>query len=249
LSGARGSPLRRPPPAPLTPSLTKVPVVIFDEPSARNCAAVAAEGVTLPSSAWGWRVIRTATTDRVGKTCRTHPTYLGLLNGIALAESRAHCYFEAWIAVTDNPAVKEVLQTVSWREGEHGMAFAKRISELGYQLRDKEDAGEGHDGRVVGSARHREVPTSPGIGGTRSTPSPQLASSSSFKKWASRSRRRSVSPPPASARPSRGAHSPFASPKSCGTASRGRRRRGKPSSTPSHAPRTTSFAARSSGQR
>jgi len=64
-----------------------------------------------------------------------------LLNGIALAESRAHCYFEAWIAVTDNPDVKEVLQTVSWREGEHGMAFAKRVKELGYELRDKEDAG------------------------------------------------------------------------------------------------------------
>jgi hypothetical protein len=67
------------------------------------------------------------------------PTYLGLLNAIALAESRAHCYFEAWIAATPNPAVRDVLQTVSWREGEHGMAFAKRINELGYQLREKDD--------------------------------------------------------------------------------------------------------------
>ena len=67
------------------------------------------------------------------------PTYLGLLNAIALAESRAHCYFEAWVAVTPNPAVKEVLQTVSYREGEHGLAFAKRINELGYQLREKDD--------------------------------------------------------------------------------------------------------------
>ena len=67
------------------------------------------------------------------------PTYLGLLNGISLAESRAHDYFEAWIALTPSAAVKEVLQTVSCREGEHGMAFAKRINELGYQLRDKED--------------------------------------------------------------------------------------------------------------
>jgi hypothetical protein len=69
------------------------------------------------------------------------PTYLGLLNGIALAESRAHRYFEAWIEVTDNPAVKDVLQTVSCREGEHGMAFAKRINELGYELRGKDDPG------------------------------------------------------------------------------------------------------------
>ncbi len=67
------------------------------------------------------------------------PTYLGLLNGISLAESRAHSYFEAWIALTPNAAVREVLQTVSCREGEHGMAFAKRINELGFQLRDKED--------------------------------------------------------------------------------------------------------------
>jgi len=31
------------------------------------------------------------------------------------------------------------LQTVAWREGEHGMAFAKRINELGFELRDKPD--------------------------------------------------------------------------------------------------------------
>ena len=81
------------------------------------------------------------------------PTYLGLLNGIALAESRAHCYFEAWSSVTDNPAVREVLQTVSWREGEHGMAFAKRINELGYQLREKEDAGSEKAMAVASSDR------------------------------------------------------------------------------------------------
>jgi hypothetical protein len=67
------------------------------------------------------------------------PSYLGLLNAIALAESRAHTYFEAWIAVTNNPDVRDVLQTVCYREGEHGLAFAKRINELGYELRDKSD--------------------------------------------------------------------------------------------------------------
>jgi hypothetical protein len=84
------------------------------------------------------------------------PTYLGLLNAIALAESRAHCYFEAWIAVTPDPAVKEVLQTVSWREGEHGMAFAKRINELGYQLREKEDRG-GDKAMAVASSDMRDI--------------------------------------------------------------------------------------------
>jgi hypothetical protein len=81
------------------------------------------------------------------------PTYLGLLNAISLAESRAHCYFEAWSAVTPNPAVKAVLQTVSWREGEHGMAFAKRINELGYQLIDKDDPSSARAMEVASSGR------------------------------------------------------------------------------------------------
>jgi hypothetical protein len=79
------------------------------------------------------------------------PSYLGLLNGIALAESRAHRYLEAWIAVTPNPDVKAVLQTVSYREGEHGLAFAKRINELGYQLREKDDPAGAKAMEIAGS--------------------------------------------------------------------------------------------------
>jgi hypothetical protein len=67
------------------------------------------------------------------------PTYLGLLNAISLAETRAHEYFDAWIAVTRNPDVCRVLQTVSYREGEHGLAFAKRVNELGFELLQKDD--------------------------------------------------------------------------------------------------------------
>jgi rubrerythrin len=67
------------------------------------------------------------------------PSYLGLLNAIALAESRAHRYLMAWAASTSDDAVRQVLLTVAWREGEHGMAFAKRINELGFELRDKPD--------------------------------------------------------------------------------------------------------------
>jgi hypothetical protein len=67
------------------------------------------------------------------------PSYLGLLNAIALAESRAHTYFTAWIAVTPNPDVRAVLSTVAAREGEHGMSFAKRINELGYSVLDRPD--------------------------------------------------------------------------------------------------------------
>src|SRR5664279_255566 len=68
------------------------------------------------------------------------PSYLGLLNAVAVAESNAHEYLEAWIAVTPSPEVCAVLRTVSAREGEHGMSFAKRINELGYEVRCKDDS-------------------------------------------------------------------------------------------------------------
>jgi hypothetical protein len=67
------------------------------------------------------------------------PSYLGLLNAIALGESRAHAYLSEWIKVTPDPDVCAVLSTVAAREGEHGMAFAKRINELGYSVLEKDD--------------------------------------------------------------------------------------------------------------
>src|SRR4051794_34164121 len=62
------------------------------------------------------------------------PTYLKLLRGIANAESDAHCYLTAWRDTTTNPDVRSVLTTVAAREGEHGMAFAKRVVELGFDF-------------------------------------------------------------------------------------------------------------------
>jgi len=67
------------------------------------------------------------------------PSYLGLLNAISLAETRAYQYLSAWIETTTDPDVQCVLRKVAAREGEHGMAFAKRIDELGFELRDKDD--------------------------------------------------------------------------------------------------------------
>jgi hypothetical protein len=67
------------------------------------------------------------------------PSYLSLLNAIALNEAKAHRYLQAWIEKTDDPEVKAVLQKVSWREGEHGMSFARRLNELGYEVRDKSE--------------------------------------------------------------------------------------------------------------
>jgi hypothetical protein len=75
--------------------------------------------------------------DTRGATMSDKPSYLSLLNAIALNEAKAHRYLEAWIDKTDDPEVKATLQKVSWREGEHGMSFAKRLNELGYEVRDK----------------------------------------------------------------------------------------------------------------
>src|ERR1700745_2746636 len=72
-------------------------------------------------------------------TSSEKPTYLGLLNAISLAESRAHCYLTEWANVTPDPDVRQVLLTIAAREGEHGMAFAKRINELGFELQPTED--------------------------------------------------------------------------------------------------------------
>ena len=67
------------------------------------------------------------------------PSYLGLLNAVSLNESRAYAYLTAWADATPNDAVRGVLRTVAAREGEHGMTFAKRINELGFQLRPQDD--------------------------------------------------------------------------------------------------------------
>jgi len=79
------------------------------------------------------------------------PSYLGLLNAIANGECAAHAYLEEWIKVTPHDGVRGVLQTVSAREGEHGMAFAKRINELGYTIRPNDDPGQAKRMKIAGS--------------------------------------------------------------------------------------------------
>ena len=76
------------------------------------------------------------------------PRYLGLLNAIANGEAQAHEYLTAWIDTTDDPHVRDVLSTVAAREGEHGMAFAKRIDELGYSVRRSDDDSGGSAKRM-----------------------------------------------------------------------------------------------------
>jgi rubrerythrin len=67
------------------------------------------------------------------------PTYLGLLNAIAASELTAHRLLTEWADVTTDPAVRKVLLTVAAREGEHAMTFARRVNELGYEVRPRVD--------------------------------------------------------------------------------------------------------------
>ena len=69
------------------------------------------------------------------------PTYLGLLNAVAVGELGGEELFKAWAAATPSDDVRGVLETVALREAEHARSFAKRIDELGYSVRPKDDPG------------------------------------------------------------------------------------------------------------
>jgi len=81
------------------------------------------------------------------------PSYLGLLNAIAVAEAQAHDYLTVWADATPSPDVRRVLLTVAAREGEHGMSFAKRINELGYEVRCNDDSAREKAMELVRSDR------------------------------------------------------------------------------------------------
>jgi hypothetical protein len=81
------------------------------------------------------------------------PSYLGLLNAIAVAEAQAHDYLMVWADATPSPDVRRVLLTIAAREGEHGMSFAKRINELGYEVRCNDDSGREKAMELVRSDR------------------------------------------------------------------------------------------------
>jgi len=78
------------------------------------------------------------TTEMATET-QTKPEYLGLLNTISLAESRAGVYLKAWADVTPDPALRQALAFVAARESTHGAVFCQRIERLGFTLRERED--------------------------------------------------------------------------------------------------------------
>lgn len=75
------------------------------------------------------------TKTKKSATTTSDPSFLGLLNAIAVAETEAERFLLGWANVTDNPEVETALRFVAMREGEHGKAFAKRMLELGYEVR------------------------------------------------------------------------------------------------------------------
>lgn len=64
------------------------------------------------------------------------PTYLGLLNAIAVGEGRGCALLNAWADVTKDESLAGTLRMVAIREQEHAAAFTKRLCELGYSVRE-----------------------------------------------------------------------------------------------------------------
>ncbi len=62
------------------------------------------------------------------------PTYLPLLNSIAVNECKGEVLLKAWADTTPDTELAAALQFVAIREGEHSWAFTKRMCELGYPV-------------------------------------------------------------------------------------------------------------------
>ena len=60
------------------------------------------------------------------------PSYVPLLNTIAVNEKKGELFLSAWANATPDADLAEVLRFVAIREGEHAWAFTKRLCELGY---------------------------------------------------------------------------------------------------------------------
>ncbi len=66
------------------------------------------------------------------------PSYLPLLNTIAVNEKKGEMFLSAWADTTEDKDLEAALRFVSIREGEHAWAFTKRMCELGYEVSEKD---------------------------------------------------------------------------------------------------------------
>jgi hypothetical protein len=62
------------------------------------------------------------------------PTFLPLLNTIAVNECKGEILLNAWAEATNDESLAAALRFVAIREGEHAWAFTKRMCELGYPV-------------------------------------------------------------------------------------------------------------------
>ena len=67
------------------------------------------------------------------------PSYIGALNAIVNGERRGFEFLNAWSEMSSDPNISSMLKTVALREAEHAATFEKRMCELGYSLREKDD--------------------------------------------------------------------------------------------------------------
>lgn len=92
-------------------------------------------------------------TPAAAKTSTPKPSYIGLLNAIAVAEHGGGAYLTAWAESTRNAELAAVLQFVAVREAEHYHAFRKRLVELGFDVRWPDDRSRAaHDVEVAVSS-------------------------------------------------------------------------------------------------
>jgi hypothetical protein len=81
------------------------------------------------------------------------PSYIGLLNTISVAESAAASVFDDWADATSDKRLEKTLRLVAMREGEHGIAFAKRMLELGYDVREPDEDAQAGFRKIAESSR------------------------------------------------------------------------------------------------
>lgn len=91
------------------------------------------------------------------KKASAKPSYIGLLNAIAVAETAAEPIFLAWADKTDDAALAKALRFVGMREGEHGKAFAKRMLELGYEVRQPAVVGPDPELMKIAGSRRSDL--------------------------------------------------------------------------------------------
>lgn len=85
------------------------------------------------------------------------PSYLGLLNAISVGETAAEPLFLAWAERTKDAELAQALRFVGMREGEHGKAFAKRMLELGYEVRQPPENPADLDRLKIAGSRRSDL--------------------------------------------------------------------------------------------